>query len=277
MNNDSLPEYVIEPQKRFVLFNLPQLWQHKELVIFLALRDLSVRYKQTAIGIVWAVIQPLFTMGVFSIFFGKLAKVGSDGHPYPVFAFAALLPWQLTSSIFTEATASLNANSKLLTKIYFPRLTIPFAASLPFFVDFLCSAVFGIIALLVLGEPLRWTIICCPLFLVPAVLSGLGAGIFFGAMSVRYKDIRYALPFLTQLWLFSSPIAYSSSLVPENLRAFYCINPLVTTIDGFRWSILGTAPPSALGILVSTLSSMIIFFTGLYYFARTEDSFADRI
>ena len=274
---NSLPELVIRPSKGWVPINLGDLWRYRELVVFLAWRDISVRYKQTVLGAAWAIIQPFFTMLVFSVFFGSLGKIPSDGLPYPVFAFCALLPWQLFAYSLGESGNSLVANQNLITKVYFPRVVIPISATLGGLLDFVIA--FMVLLGMMLFYHIQptsavWTL---PFFVLLAVLTALGAGLWLSALNVEYRDVRYTIPFLTQFWMFITPIAYPSSIVPEQWRTLYGINPMVGVVEGFRWALLGTGSPPGPLMAVSVLAALLMLVSGLYYFRRMERTFADKV
>ena len=268
---------VIRPSTGWTGVSLRDLWAYRELLYFLAWRDIKVRYKQTALGVIWVVIQPLFAMLVFSVFFGRLAGMPSGGVPYPVFAFCALLPWQLFAHALTESSASLVTNQNLITKVYFPRLIIPLAPVLASLLDFLIAfgLLLGMLAYYRITPTLWvWTL---PLFLLLAIALAIGVGLWLAALNARYRDVRYTIPFLTQIWLFATPIAYPSSLVPEPWRAWYGLNPMAGVVDGFRWALLGTADAPGGLMAVSAAVTLVILVSGVYYFRRTERTFADTI
>lgn len=268
---------VIRPAKGWSALDLAELWRYRELIYFLCWRDIKVRYTQTALGIAWAVIQPVFTMVIFSVFFGRLAGIPSDGLPYPIFAYCALLPWQLFAYSLTEASNSVVANQHLITKVYFPRLVIPLSAVLASLVDFVIAFVvlIGMIWYYhIIPTQAVWML---PLFVLLAVSLALGMGLWLSALNVRYRDVRYALPFLAQAWLFATPIAYPSSLVPEQWRALYGLNPMAGVVEGFRWALLGTAGTSGALLTVSVFATFAILLSGLYYFRRMERTFADTV
>jgi len=281
--DDSTPQVVdfprifIQPSRGWVPLRLKELWEYRELLYFLVWRDVKVRYKQTVLGAAWAIIQPFFTMVVFSIFFGRLAGIPSDGLPYPIFAYCALLPWQLFSHAMTESGNSLVANQNLITKVYFPRLVIPISAVLAGLVDF------GIAFLVLLGMMAYYgmaptiAVVTLPLFILLAVSSALAVGLWLSALNVQYRDVRYTIPFLAQFWLFATPIAYPSSLVPEGWRVLYGLNPMAGVVEGFRWALLGTAnaPGSMLAVSVAVVLALLI--SGLYYFRSMERTFADVV
>jgi lipopolysaccharide transport system permease protein len=268
---------LIRPAKGWVSLNLKDLWTYRELLYFLTWRDVKVRYKQTILGIAWAVIQPLMVMIVFTIFFGTLAKVPSDNLPYPVFTFCALLPWTLFARALGESSNSLVANSNLISKVYFPRLVIPISAIMAGFIDF-------IIAFVILLAMMAWygiipspAILSLPFFILLAVATALAASLWLSALNVEYRDVRYTLPFLTQIWMFASPIAYPSSLVPEQWRTLYGLNPMAGVIEGFRWALLGKSAPDWGLLTASVMIVLILLITGLVYFKRMERTFADVI
>jgi len=254
------------------------LWRYRELFYFLAWRDLLVRYKQTAIGVAWAVLRPVLTMVVFTLVFGKLAKLPSDNVPYPILVFAALLPWQLFASAFSEAGNSLISNASMISKVYFPRLIIPAGAVIVSSVDFLVSLVILAALMAWYDFPPDWRILALPLFVLIALAAALGAGIWTAALNVRYRDVRFIIPFVVQLGLYASPVGFSSSLIPEQWRLLYSVNPMVGVIDGFRWAILGGGTPLYWpGILLSFAFIVVVLATGIRYFRATEKSFADVI
>jgi lipopolysaccharide transport system permease protein len=255
------------------------LWRYRELFYFLAWRDILVRYKQTFIGIAWALIRPFLTMVVFTLVFGRLANLPSEGQaPYPILVFSALLPWQFFSSALVESSNSLIANANLLSKVYFPRLIVPTSAVIVSFVDFLIS---GIILLALMAWETfipTWRIITLPIFVVLAFAAAMGAGLWLAALNVQYRDFRYVVPFLTQFGLYISPVGFSSTIVPEKWRLLYSLNPMVGIIDGFRWAILGNdSPLYAPSVLLSVVLVSLTFFSGVLFFRRMERTFADVI
>lgn len=256
---------------------LRDVWEYRELLYFLIWRDIKVRYKQTALGAAWAIIQPVMTMTVFSLFFGKLAKVPSDNIPYPIFSFAALVPWTLFANGLSQASNSLVGSAHLITKVYFPRLTIPLATVLAGAVDF--GLAFFVLLLMMLGYGIYPTlnVIFLPLFFALALATSLGAGLWLSALNVKYRDVRYVVPFLTQFWLFATPIAYPSSLLPEPWRTLYGLNPMVSVVDGFRWALLGAATPPGPMTLLSCGAALALLVTGTLYFRQMEKTFADVV
>jgi len=256
---------------------LSELWQYRELLYFLVWRDIKVRYKQTALGAAWAVMQPLFMMVVFSLFFGRLAKVPSDGIPYPVFTFCALIPWQLFANALTESSNSLIGNQNLITKVYFARLVIPIAAVLSGLLDFLIAFTILLGMMLYYGIVPGWPIVALPAFILLAILTALAVGLWLSALNVQFRDVRYTMNFLVQFWLFATPVAYPSSIVPEQWRALYGINPMVGVVEGFRWALLGKSQPPGAMLWVSVLVVSALLIGGLYYFRRMEQEFADIV
>jgi lipopolysaccharide transport system permease protein len=275
--NSPAPVITIRPSSGWVPLKLPDLWEYRELLYFLILRDVKVRYKQTVFGVAWALMQPLFTMIVFAVFFGRLAKMPSDGVPYPLFAYTALIPWTYFAQALGHASDSLVGNANLITKIYFPRLVVPLAAVLSGLIDFVLA--FGMLLVLMpfYGVGLSARILCIPFFALLTVTTALGVALWLSALNVEYRDVRHAVPFLTQLWLFATPVAYPSSLLSEPWRTVYALNPMVGVVEGFRWALLnvGSAPGPMLA--VSTLASLTLLGGGAYYFRRLERTFADRI
>jgi lipopolysaccharide transport system permease protein len=269
--------HVIAPSRSWVPLHLGELWEYRELLYFLVWREIKVRYKQTALGIAWAVIQPVFTMAVFSLFFGRLGKLPSDGLPYPVFVYCALLPWQLFAFALAESSNSVVANQRLITKVYFPRLIVPIAAVSVGLADFAISCVVlaGLMAAYgIAPSAAAWTL---PMFTLLAVATALGVGVWLSAINVRYRDVRYTIPFLTQIWLFATPVAYASSLVPGRWRVLYALNPMVGVVEGFRWALLGQADSPGAMVAVSAGAVAVLLVSGLFYFRRTERTFADIV
>ncbi len=271
------PKIIIKPSRGWVSLKLHELWEYRELLYFLTWRDIKVRYKQTVLGAAWAIIQPFFTMVVFSLFFGRLAKIPSDGIPYPIFSYAALVPWHFFAHGLSQSASSLVTDSRLVTKIYFPRLIIPISTVLSGVVDFALAFIVLVVMMLFYGIIPTINVFWLPLFLLLALSTALGAGLWFSAMNVQFRDVRYAIPFVVQFWLFATPIAYPSSLLSEPWRSIYGINPMVGVVEGFRWALLGidTAPGPI--IVVSSLVSLILLVTGAFYFRRLEKTFADVI
>jgi lipopolysaccharide transport system permease protein len=271
------PVTIIRPSRGWVPLKLRELWEYHELLFFLAWRDISVRYKQTMLGAAWAIIQPFFTMIVFSLFFGRLGKIPSDGLPYPIFAYTALLPWQYFATAMAASSDSLVGSANLLSKVYFPRLVIPMASVLPAALDFAIAFIVLLGMMLFYGIVPTWNVIWLPLFLLLAMVVALGVGLWLSAMNVQYRDIRYTIPFLTQLWLFASPVAYPSSMVPEQWRPLYGLNPMAGVIEGFRWALLGTNTAPGPLIIVSVMAALVLLVSGAFYFRRMEQTFADVV
>ena len=254
------------------------LWRYRELFYFLAWRDILVRYKQTVIGLAWALIRPFLTMVVFVFVFSKLAKLPSDGVPYPILVFAALLPWQFFANAFTEAGNSLISNANMISKVYFPRLVVPASAVIVSFVDFLISGAILVGLMIWYGFTPDWRILTLPLFILIAFAAAMGAGLWTAALNVKYRDFRYIIPFVVQFGLYVSPVGFSSTIVPEQWRLLYSINPMVGVIDGFRWAILGGNTQLYWpGFVLSLFLVLVILVTGIVYFRKTEKSFADVI
>lgn len=266
----------IEPARGMVAVPFGELWAYRELLYFLIWRDVKVRYKQTVIGAAWAIIQPLMTMVVFSVIFGAFAQIPSDGVPYPVFAFAALLPWQLFASALTNAGNSLVGSQNLITKVYFPRLLIPLAAVLGGMVDFGIAFVVLLALMAFYGVVPTAAVVTLPLFVLLALATALAVGLWLSALNVQYRDVRYTIPFLTQLWMYATPVVYPSSIVPEPWRALLGLNPLAGVVEGFRWALLGTPAPGAL-LWVSVAVVSVALVGGLLYFQRVESGFADVV
>jgi lipopolysaccharide transport system permease protein len=277
LQEDTLPVLVIRPSKGFLSLNLKDVWAYRELLYFLVWRDIKVRYKQTALGAAWAVIQPVMTMVVFSVFFGRLAKVPSDGIPYPVFAFAALLPWQLFAFALTESSNSLVGSQNLITKVYFPRLVIPLSSVLAGIVDFAIAFLILLGLMLYYGIRPTVNVVWLPLFVLLALATALSVGLWFSALNVKYRDVRYTIPFLTQLWMFATPVAYSSTLIPQRWRAWFGLNPMAGVVEAFRWALFGKSGGPGGLLWVSVAAVLILLTGGLYYFRRTESTFADIV
>jgi len=273
----TIPNIVLEPNTRLFRIGLRDVWQYKELLYFLVWRDVKVRYKQTLIGALWAILQPLITMVIFTVIFGKFAKMPSDNLPYPVFAYAALLPWTYFAQALGRSGASLVTDANLITKVYFPRLMMPLAATLAPMVDFSLSFIILLGLMAWYGIMFTWLIIILPLFMMLAFLTALTVGLWLAPINVRYRDVAYTLPFLTQIWMYASPVVYPVSIVPVEWRLIYSLNPMAGVIEGFRWALLGKESPDLGVILVSGLVVFIMLICGIIFFRRMEPSFADVI
>jgi lipopolysaccharide transport system permease protein len=275
--NEAVPRTRIEPTRGWVSLRLPELWAYRELLFFFVWRDIKVRYKQTIMGVSWAIIQPFFTMVVFSLFFGRLAKVPSDDFPYPVWNYAGLVPWTFFANALTQASNSLVISSSMIKKVYFPRLTLPIATVLAGVVDFVLAFIVLLLMMLFYGIAPTINVLWLPLFLLLALVTSLGVGLWLSAMNVQFRDVRYAVPFLTQAWLFATPVAYPSSLLPEFWRPFYAINPMVGVVEGFRWALLGTDTNPGAIVIVSSVAAVLLMVSGAFYFRRMEKTFADVV
>jgi lipopolysaccharide transport system permease protein len=268
----------IRPTSGFAALNLADLWQYRELIVFMIWRDIMVRYKQTLLGATWAIIQPVMTMLVFNFLFNNVAKVSSDGIPYPIFSFTALLPWGLFTTALNSASRSLTSNHNMITKTYFPRLVLPIASVLGGLVDF--AIAFVILACMMVYyhvTPTLTAIWAVPLFLVQAIIAALGVALWLSAINVQYRDVGYALPFITQFWLFITPVAYSSTVISGKWQIVYALNPMAGVVNGFRWALLGSGSGPDMLVAISTVISLVILFTGLIYFRNMERTFADTI
>lgn len=268
---------IIRPSEGWAHLNLRELWDYHELLYFLIWRDIKVRYKQTILGAAWAVIQPVFAMVIFTVFFGELARIPSEGLPYPIFSYTALVPWTYFSYALSQSSNSLVEHERMITKVYFPRLMIPLAAALAGLVDFVIAFIVLIGMMLFYGIMPTFAIWFLPFFVLLEIGTALGTGLWLSALNVQYRDVRYIIPFLVQLWLFATPIAYPSSLVPEKWRALYGLNPMVGVVEGFRWALLGLPPVSGPLLAVSTLTVVVLLVGGLYYFRRMEETIADVV
>ena len=273
----AVPTVRIAPSRGWVPLKLSELWEYRELLYFLVWRDIKVRYKQTALGASWAIIQPFFTMVVFSLFFGRLAKMPSDGIPYPIFAFAALVPWTFFANGLSQSSNSLVGSSSLITKVYFPRLIVPVASAFSGIVDFLIAFAVLLALMLYYGMLPSLNVLWLPLFVLLALITSLGVGLWLSALNVEYRDVRYIVPFITQFWLFVTPIAYPSSLLHEPWRTIYGLNPMVGVVEGFRWALLRTSTAPGPIIAVSSSAAIVILITGAFYFRRMEKTFADIV
>ncbi|HSR31159.1 MAG TPA: ABC transporter permease [Anaerolineae bacterium] len=270
------PHLIIHPPRGWEGLGVRDLWRYRELIYFLTWRDVKVRYKQTVLGATWAILQPVLTMLIFSIIFGELARLPSEGIPYPIFTYTALLPWQLFAFALLNSSNSLVGSQNLVSKVYFPRLVIPIASVLPALVDFAISFLVLAGMMLYYGVPLTVRALSLPLFLGLAMLTALAVGIWLSALNVEYRDVRYIVPFLTLFWQYATPVAYSSTLIPPQWRVIYGLNPMTGVVEGFRWALLGKGEiGDLLGVSVGIVALLLV--TGLAYFRRMEASFADVI
>lgn len=271
------PRVEIRPKESLFQLDLREVWNYRGLLYFLVWREVKVRYKQTAIGVVWVLLQPLLTMAIFTVIFGYFAKLPSDGLPYPVFAYAALLPWTYFSEAVSRSGLSLVSDANLLRKVYFPRLIIPLAAVLAPLVDFCLSFLLFLCLMTWYGIPPTWGIVLLPFLLFIAFLTALAMGLWLAALNVRYRDVRHAIPFLLQFLMYASPVAYAVSVVPEQWRTLYSLNPMVGVIEGFRWGLLGKANPDFYAMAISALGVLAVLIGGLFFFKRMERTFADIV
>ncbi len=273
----SQPELIIEAGRAEKQY-WQDLWRYRELFYFLAWRDILVRYKQTAIGIVWALIRPFLTMVVFTVVFGQLAKLPSEGAPYPILVFSAMLPWQFFSNSLSECSNSLISNANLLSKVYFPRLVVPTSAVVVSFVDFMISGIILLALMAWYNFVPSWRILTLPLFIAVAFAASMGAGLWLASLNVQYRDFRFIVPFIVQFGLYISPVGFSSSIVPEKWRFIYSLNPMAGVIDGFRWAILGGNSQLYLpGFILSMVLVFLLLVSGIWYFRKMERTFADVI
>lgn len=270
-----LPRTRREPTKGWAWPKLRELWEYRELLYFFVWRDIKVRYRQTILGVLWAIIQPFFTMVVFSLFFGRLAKVPSDDLPYPVFSYAALVPWTFFATALNQASNSLVINANMVKKIYFPRLALPIATVMAGIIDFVLAFIVLLGMMFYYGLAPTRNVLWLPLFLLLAVITSLGVSLWLAALNVQFRDVHYTIPFLTQAWLFVTPIAYPSSLLPEPWRTLYGLNPMAGVVEGFRWALLGSNQMPGAMTLVSAVIAVMLFISGAFYFRRMEQSFAD--
>lgn len=274
---EEMPPLEIYPPSGWRFLDLRELWTYRELVYFLAWREIKVRYKQTAIGVAWAVLQPLAMMLIFTVFFGRLAKIPSDGIPYPLFAYAALLPWQLFSRTITESTNSLVADQRLITRVYFPRIIVPISTTIAAVVDFVIAAGLLLVLMLIYGVVPAAAAIWIPAFILLMVVTALGVGFWLSALNVEYRDVAYTIPFLNQFWFFLTPVVYPSTLVPERWQLLYGLNPMVGVVEGFRWALLGVGKGPSAMLAVSILIALFLFVSGIIWFQRREETFVDAL
>jgi lipopolysaccharide transport system permease protein len=268
---------ILRPRKGLFSLDLKAVWQYRELLYFLVWRDVKVRYKQAAIGIGWAILQPLLTMVLFTVVFGNFARIPSDGLPYPVFAYTALLPWTYFAQALSRSGISLVSNANLITKVYFPRLMIPLAAAVAPLVDFLFS--FGVLLGLMgwFGITPTWRVLALPLYVLFAIMTALTMALWLAPLNVKYRDVGHTIPFLIQFWMYASPVVYPVSLVPEQWRLLYSLNPMVGVIEGFRWALLGKDSPDVMMMAVSAAMVAILLSGGMVHFTRMERTFADVV
>jgi len=276
-HSKDIPVVRIKPLKGLKAINFRELWEYRELIYFLTWRDIKVRYKQTVLGVAWAVLQPLAMMIVFTLFFGRLAKMPSEGIPYPVFAYTALMPWQIFSHAITGSSNSLVTNQKLITRVYFPRVIVPASTVLAALVDFAVSFLLLIGLMLFYKITPTVNVLWLPLFIGLMVITALAIGLWLSALNLEYRDVQYTIPFLNQLLLFLTPVVYPSSLVPKHFQIVYAINPMVGVIEGFRWALLGVGPGPGSMLLLSSFVSLVLFILGLYFFRWRERSFVDAV
>jgi lipopolysaccharide transport system permease protein len=270
------PTLIIRPPRKWVPVDLHELWNYRELLTSFTMRDIKIRYKQTALGFLWAIIQPLFMMVIFTVIFGSFAKIPSEGIPYPLFSFAALLPWMLFSEGLTRSTMSMVANANIMTKVYFPRLIMPISGILSPLVDFAVSISILILMMAYYGFVPTINVIFLPLFILLALATSLGVGLWLSALNVKYRDFQYTVPFIIQLWMYASPVVYPASMIPESIRPLYGLNPMAGVIEGFRWALLGTEIPGPM-ILVSVGVVVVLLVSGMFYFRRMEQYYADIV
>jgi homopolymeric O-antigen transport system permease protein len=272
-----IPVIRIEPVTGWLALKLHDLWDYRELLYFFVWRDVKVRYKQTAIGAVWAVLQPLMTMIVFTLVFDRFVNVPSDGLPYPLFSYAALLPWTYFARALNQSILSVTSDANLITKVYFPRLLLPISATLSGLVDFGISFVFLLGMMVWYGIVPNWGVLALPFFLIMSLLTALSVSLWLSVLNVRYRDVQQTIPFLIQIWLFASPVAYPVSVVPEKWRLLYSLNPMTGVIEGFRWALLGNPMPDIVPIAISVAVVIALLFGGIMFFRRMEETFADVV
>jgi lipopolysaccharide transport system permease protein len=272
-----IPVIRIRPSSDRLVSGLEELWQYRELLYFLVWRDVKVRYKQTAIGAAWAIIQPLLTMVIFTVVFDKFAKMPSDGLPYPIFSFAALLPWTYFSKALNQSVSSVVADANLITKVYFPRLLLPLSAVVGGLIDFAIAFVFLLAMMAWYGLAPHWGIVLLPFFVLLTMLTALSVSVWLSVINVRYRDVGQAIPFLVQIWLFASPVAYPASVVPENWRFLYNLNPLAGIIEGFRWALLGNQNPPVIVLMSTAIVVLELIYGGIVFFKRMEKTFVDVV
>lgn len=271
------PTIVIEPTSGWSALNLRELWTYRDLLMILAGRDVKLRYKQTALGIAWVILQPLVAALIFAVMFGRFARLPSDGHPYLAFVFTGVVIWNYFAAILQRAGNSLITDQRLITKVYFPRLAIPFASTFSAAIDLLVSLGVLAVILMIYGIAPTWRLVAFPFFIVLTAVAATGVSLWLSALNVKYRDFMYALPFLVQVWMFASPVAYATTLVPARLRILYGLNPVVAVIEGARWSVLGSSSMTAGIVVVSIALSIVLFVGGAFFFRRVERGFADVV
>jgi lipopolysaccharide transport system permease protein len=272
----AIPTLIIRPPKKWIPVDFHELWNYRELLLSFTMRDIKIRYKQTGLGFAWAIIQPLFMMVIFTVIFGGFAKIPSDNIPYPLFSFAALLPWTLFAEGMTRSTMSMVANSNIMTKVYFPRLIMPISGILSPLVDFAVSVSILVVMMIYYGFVPTINVIFLPLFILLAIATSLGVGLWLSALNVKYRDFQYTVPFIIQIWMYASPVVYPASMFPPSLQLLYGLNPMAGVIEGFRWALLGTAIPSGI-IFVSVGMVILLLVSGMFYFRRMEQYYADIV
>ena len=272
-----VPSFTIKSTSGWLRLDLKELWRYRELIYFFVYRDIKVRYKQTVVGGAWAIAQPFFQMVIFSVVFGALAKLDSHGIPYPIFTYTALLPWMYFANSLTNTTNVVVEQARVITKVYFPRVLLPLSAVVGGLVDFAVAFTILIGLMFYFHTGIRWELVFLPLFLLLALLTALAVGLWLSALNAIYRDVRYVLPFMIQLWLFASPVAYSTSYVPERYRFLFGLNPMAGVVQGFRWAVLGDGEPPGQMLLLSTAVVLVILVGGLFYFRRMERRFADVV
>lgn len=272
-----LPAFRIQASRGWVSLQLKELWEYRELLYFLVWRDVKVRYKQTALGVAWVVLQPVLTTVIFTIIFGNLAKIPSENLPYAVFAMAGLVPWNYFSAAVSRGSASLVGSANLISKVYFPRLIIPLTGVISGLVDMAISFGVLLVAMLVFGVIPTWAVVTLPFFLLMAITTALGVSLWLAALNVEYRDVGYLIPFLMQFWLYATPVVYPASLIPDQWKILYGLNPMAGVVEGFRWALFGTGEPPGLLLLVSALVTVALLVSGLFFFRRMEKTFADTV
>jgi lipopolysaccharide transport system permease protein len=271
------PTVVIEPRSGWSAINLRELWTYRDLLFILAGRDVKLRYKQTGLGMTWVILQPLVAAMIFTVMFGRFAKLPSDGHPYLLFVFSGVVVWNYFAAVLQRAGNSLITDSRLITKVYFPRLAIPLASTFSALIDLFVSL--GVLALFMIyyGIAPTWRILMLPLFILMAAVAATGVSLWLSALNVKYRDFVHAMPFILQVWMFASPVAYATTIVPERYRLIYSINPAVSFIEGARWSILGTSSVKPEMVALTAIVSLVVFVAGAFFFRRVERGFADAV